>query len=58
MLHQFNESGMNVFKDKTFYVAIYNGANGQNGIGGHAHNDKLSFVLQYRGQDVFVDPGT
>jgi len=34
------------------------GSNGQNGKGGHCHNDKLSFELCINGQDIIVDPGT
>lgn len=34
------------------------GENGQEGRGGHAHNDKLSFVLNIADEEVIVDPGT
>lgn len=34
------------------------GPNGQNGFGGHAHNDKLSFELNIDGNDIFIDPGS
>jgi len=34
------------------------GQNGQNGNGGHAHNDKLSFELCINGKNIIVDPGT
>jgi hypothetical protein len=30
---------------------------GTNGLGGHGHEDKLSFVLSVCGLEVFVDPG-
>jgi hypothetical protein len=31
---------------------------GQNGNGGHAHNDQLSFELAVQGVSLFIDPGT
>lgn len=34
------------------------GKNGQRGVGGHSHNDKLSFELHLRGARLIVDPGT
>lgn len=54
----FNKSGFYVYKSRDLYLTIYNGPNGQKGNGGHAHNDKLSFTLNIKGEDVFVDPGT
>ena len=50
--------GLYIFKCKNFYLSIFAGGNGQNGAGGHSHNDKLSFELNLCGKDVFVDPGT
>ena len=40
------------------YMLISCGPNGQNGLGSHAHNDKLSFELCIGGEEVIVDPGT
>lgn len=54
----FDDSGVYIYKSNNIYFSIYNGSNGQKGNGGHAHNDKLSFTLNYKGTDVFVDPGT
>jgi uncharacterized heparinase superfamily protein len=45
-------------RDNMDYMIISCGLNGQNGNGGHAHNDKLSFELCLNGEDVIVDPGT
>lgn len=58
--------GSKAFKDAGWYVMRYDknycivscSPNGQNGRGGHCHNDKLSFELQLDGEDVIVDPGT
>lgn len=45
-------------KSEEFFLGISAGGNGQNGRGGHAHNDKLSFELQVHGKDMVTDPGT
>jgi hypothetical protein len=34
------------------------GPNGQEGVGGHGHNDKLSVVIQFKDLPVVVDAGT
>lgn len=52
------DGGLHVLKSDNLHVAISAGANGQKGIGGHSHNDKLSFELHLRGQPVIVDPGS
>lgn len=44
-------------RDET-YVIVDCGQNGQHGLGGHAHNDKLSFELHVGGNDLVIDPGT
>ena len=52
------KAGIFVYNDDDFHFTIYNGLNGQRGNGGHAHNDKLSFIFKYKGEDIFIDPGT
>lgn len=47
----------NVFNDK-YESAISFAPVGQNGKGGHSHNDKLSFCLNVGSEQVVVDPGT
>lgn len=54
----FPEGGIYVMRHKKDYMIISCGPNGQGGLGGHAHNDKLSFELCIGGEDVIVDPGT
>jgi hypothetical protein len=54
----FKNSGICVIRERGNYCAISCGPNGQNGNGGHAHNDKLSFDLNISGRDIIVDPGT
>lgn len=55
---EFCDSGWYVMRNKKDYMLISCGPNGQDGNGGHAHNDKLSFELSVNGHDVIVDPGT
>jgi len=54
----FVEGGLFVCRNGRDYCLISCGANGQNGNGGHSHNDKLSFELCIDGKDIIVDPGT
>ena len=57
-LYAYPEFGMFIFKSKNIYLAIRCGATGQNGKGGHAHNDDLSFELNVRGRDFIIDGGS
>jgi hypothetical protein len=50
--------GIYVLRSKDVYLAIRCGSIGQNGHGGHAHNDNLSFELSIRGRDFIVDGGS
>lgn len=52
------DAGWYVMRKGQDYLVVSCGPNGQNGAGGHAHNDKLSFELYLEGRDVIVDPGT
>lgn len=54
----FPDAGWYIMRNNKDYIIISCGANGQNGNGGHCHNDKLSFELCIDGEDVIVDPGT
>lgn len=54
----FPDAGWFIIRHHNDYCFISCGSNGQNGIGGHAHNDKLSFELMIGGKDIIVDPGT
>ena len=51
-------SNFYIFRSTRLFLAINAMANGQNGNGGHCHNDKLSFELNFDGEDIIVDPGT
>lgn len=50
--------GLYIFKSPHLYMTVRCGDVGQNGNGGHAHNDQLSITLQIDGEDVIADPGT
>lgn len=54
----FSDAGWYIMRSSKDYMIVSCGQNGQNGIGGHSHNDKLSFELCVRGGDVIVDTGT
>lgn len=54
----FCDTGWYIMQHNSNYCFISCGCNGQEGKGGHAHNDKLSFELMLNNQDIIVDPGT
>lgn len=54
----YTDFGIYIFKTDKFYFLIYTGQNGQNGLGGHSHNDRLSFELFIKDKDIVRDPGT
>jgi len=51
------EAGIVVMRKKAVFLVVTCGQNGQNGRGGHNHNDKLSFELNINGLDIIVDGG-
>lgn len=50
--------GWLVMRDRDNYLFLDVGPVGQNGIGGHSHNDTLSIDVFSDGQSWIVDPGT
>ncbi|AFM25682.1 alginate lyase family protein [Desulfomonile tiedjei] len=52
------DAGIHIYRSGRVHLTVSAGPNGQNGNGGHAHNDKLSFELQIDGVDLVQDPGT
>jgi hypothetical protein len=54
----YDQSGYCVFKTADFFLIISYAGVGQNGIGGHSHNDKLSFELTVGEQHYAFDPGS
>jgi hypothetical protein len=57
-LIQYPDSGIYIYKSDRIHLTVFAGPNGQNGNGGHAHNDKLSFELNIDGEDLTRDPGS
>lgn len=53
-----SDGGWYVLQNKDFHVLVDLGPNGQNGNGGHAHNDSMSFSLFCQNQLWILDPGT
>lgn len=54
----FNYGQIYVMRANDFYCVVDCGKNGQNGNGGHAHNDTFSFELSAGGEDFIIDSGT
>jgi hypothetical protein len=54
----FPAGGFHVLRGAEAVVTVSAGRQGQQGVGGHSHNDKLSFELHLRGQPLIVDSGT
>lgn len=54
----FPDAGIGVLRTKNHYLAILAGPNGQNQVGGHAHNHTLSFEFFANGTTWILDPGT
>lgn len=57
-LYAYPDFGLYIYRSPSLYLAIRCGSIGQNGNGGHAHNDQLSFELTLKGKDLIRDPGT
>ncbi|MCO5251121.1 MAG: heparinase II/III family protein [Candidatus Kapabacteria bacterium] len=56
--YRFDDFGLYVINQNQFKLYFRCGSLGQNGKGGHAHNDQLSFCLFVHGREIFTDPGT
>jgi uncharacterized heparinase superfamily protein len=54
----FPDAGLYILRYGDHHLVVDAGPNGQNGNGGHAHNDVLSFELYACGQTWFCDAGT
>jgi hypothetical protein len=54
----FPEFGLYINKSPIYDTYIKCGSLGQNGKGGHSHNDNLSICMIVKNSEVFVDPGT
>lgn len=56
--HHFEHGGMVVARSERHYLIMDIGEVGQNGLGGHGHNDLLSFELMFNGSPLIIDPGS
>jgi hypothetical protein len=56
-LFAYPDFGLYIYRSQRLYLAIRCGTIGQNGNGGHAHNDQLSIELNVDGDDWISDPG-
>src|SRR6266540_4227158 len=54
----FAAAGVHVLRRGPFEVFVSCGPNGQHGVGGHSHNDKLSLELRAHGELAVCDGGT
>lgn len=54
---ELSESGYRLFKNEGTELFVDYGKIGPNYIPGHAHSDTFSFLLNYQGNPVIVDPG-
>jgi hypothetical protein len=50
--------GAFLFRSRRLFLAVRCGPIGQNGRGGHAHNDQLAIELTIDGEDWIADPGS
>jgi hypothetical protein len=50
--------GLFIFKSPRFFLSVRCGPIGQNGRGGHAHNDQLAIELHIDDVDWLTDPGS
>jgi hypothetical protein len=56
--HAYPAFGLYVFRGSGWLLTIRCGRNGQDGNGGHAHNDQLSLTFSQNGRVLIEDPGT
>ncbi len=59
-IHQesFPDFGIYIWKGKNLFLTIRCGSLGQNGHGGHSHNDQLAIELWINSCPIVIDPGT
>ena len=50
--------GAFILRSERAFLGVRCGPVGQNGVGGHAHNDQLAIELNVDGHDLIADPGS
>jgi len=53
-----SQSGLLTLRGPSDFLVFSAAPNGTRGVGGHTHNDKLSFCLWVNGEWFLIDPGT
>ncbi|NQU56341.1 MAG: heparinase II/III-family protein [Rhodospirillales bacterium] len=56
--YAYPDFGLYIWRSERFFLSVRCGPVGQNGNGGHAHNDQLEIELNIDGEDWVADPGT
>jgi hypothetical protein len=56
--YAYPDFGLYIWRSPRFFLSVRCGPVGQNGNGGHAHNDQLAIELNIDGEDWIADPGT
>jgi hypothetical protein len=56
--YSYPDFGVYIFISHRLFLSVRCGPIGQEGNGGHAHNDQLSIELEVDGVPVFTDPGS
>ena len=54
----YEDAGFHLYKNDEVYLLITSGPKKLLGLGSHAHNDSLSFILNVNGKDILIDPGS
>jgi hypothetical protein len=55
---KYENAGFYIYKNDEIYLLIRAGSKKLIGLGSHAHNDILSYILNINGEDILIDPGT
>ena len=55
---QYEDMGYFIYKNKELYFLITAGPKNFLGRGSHVHNDTLHYILNIKGSDVLIDPGS
>ena len=54
----YEDAGYYIYRNDGIYLLLTTGPKELLGLGSHAHNDVLSYILNINGEDILIDPGT
>ena len=57
-VYAYRGMGLYIWKSNRMHLIVRCGEVGQNGNGGHSHNDQLSLTLTLDGKQIIADPGS